>query len=191
MIDLYFEIRKRICPFDEVVRHIPTKQKILDLGCGRGILYNYYLKNFNYIEYTGLDINKKNINKLNKSCNKNCYFKNQDLEKDKINFSEYDCILMIDVMHHLKKNFQNKIMEKILGEMKIGSTLIYKDISNRSFFKGFANRVHDLIFSMQLINYYDSEKIIDYAKNNMKISGINKYNTQNFWYDHEFLIIKK
>ena len=191
MIDLYFEIRKRICPFNLIMNYIPPKQKILDIGCGNSILYQYFLKDNNYISYTGMDKKTKKIDKFKNLNIKKFFFINQSIENSKIDISKYDCILMIDIMHHLKKNHQKRIIEKILLEMKNGSTLIYKDISNQNFFKGLANRLHDLIFNMQFIHYYESKKIIDFARNNLKIKKIKRFNAQVYWYDHEFLIINK
>ena len=108
MIDLYFEIRKRICPFDIILENIPAQKKILDIGCGNGIVYKYYLKNLKYISYTGIDINKRNIIKLNNLKTKKSLFLNKNIEEMIDDISKYDCILMIDVMHHLKINQQKK-----------------------------------------------------------------------------------
>jgi len=191
MIDLYFEIRKRICPFDIVLKNIPTQQKILDIGCGNGIIYKYYLKKLKYISYTGIDNNKKSIIKLNNLKTKKAIFLNKDVKEITNDIAKYDCILMIDIMHHLKINQQKKIIENILLKMKNGSTLIYKDISNRNFIKSLINRFHDLIFNFQFINYYDSKKIINFARKQLNIKDIKEFNIDLFWYEHEFLIIHK
>ena len=60
MIDLYFEIRKRICPFDEVAKRIPTKQKILDLGfVGEPISVNSSFINDNIITIASKKVSRK------------------------------------------------------------------------------------------------------------------------------------
>ena len=46
----------------------------------------------------------------------------------------YDVILIIDIMHHIKKNLQEKLIQKTLSNMKKDSILIFKDISNRNIF---------------------------------------------------------
>lgn len=188
MIDLYYEIRKRICPFDKIAEYIPENKNILDIGCGRGIIYKYFLSNKKYISYTGIDNNLKKINNINSD---NVFFINNNIESILNNIKKYDCILMIDVMHHLNKNKQKYIIEKILTNMKYGSLLIYKDMSNKNFIKSLLNRIHDLIFNLQLINYYESKNIINFVKTKLEVSKIIEFNIQVLWYDHEFIIIQK
>ena len=191
MVDLYFEIRKRICPFDEVANQIPLKKKILDIGCGNGILYKYFLDNKDYISYTGIDKNLKKLQKLQQESSGNAFFLDRKIEDILEDIKNYDCILMIDVMHHINKKHQKMVIENILINMNKGSTLIYKDISNKNFIKPLINRIHDLVISFQLISYYESSKIIKFAKEELKIDSIKKFNIQVLWYDHEFLIINK
>jgi len=191
MIDLYFEIRKRICPFKIIVDYIPPQTKILDLGCGNGIIYKYFLKNSNFISYTGIDNDKKKIKKLQSLNTNKITFLNNNLEEIINIIKNYDCILMIDVMHHLNKKNQKKIIENILKNMKKNSTLIYKDISNKNPIKSLLNRIHDFFFNFQVINYYELKKIISFAKNNLKIKDLKIFIIQVLWYDHEFLIINK
>ena len=191
MIDIYFEIRKRICPFHEVANQIPLKKKILDIGCGNGILYKYFLDNKNYISYTGIDKNLKRLRKLQQKIPNNVYFLNSKIEDILEDIKNYDCILMIDVMHHINKKYQKMVIENILKNMNKGSMLIYKDISNKNFIKPLLTRLHDLIINFQFISYYEPSKIINFAKKEMKINDIKKFNIQTLWYEHEFLIINK
>ncbi len=73
--------------------------------------------------------------------------------------------------------------------MKSGSILIYKDISNKNLFFGLMNRLHDLIYNFQIINYYDSKNIINMIANHK--FTYNHFNKKKFWYDHEFIIITR
>ena len=191
MIDIYFEIRKRICPFHEVVNQIPMGKKILDIGCGNGLLYKYFLNNKDYISYTGIDKNLKKLQKLQQKSPNNVYFLDKKIEDILEDIINYDCILMIDVMHHVNKKYQKMVIENILKKMNKGSILIYKDISSKNFIKSLINRLHDLIISFQFISYYESSKIINFAKEELKIDSIKRFNIQVLWYDHEFLIINK
>ena len=135
MFDLYFEIRKRICPFHEVANQIPLKKKTLDIGCGSGILYKYFLNNKDYISYTGIDKNIKKLQILQQESPSNVFFLDRKIEDILEDINNYDCILMIDVMHHINKKYQKMVIEKILINMNKGSVLIYKDISSKSFIK--------------------------------------------------------
>ena len=108
---------------------------------------------------------------------------------DKI--SNYDCILIIDLMHHIKKENQEIFINSVLKNMQINSILIYKDISNRNIFFALMNKIHDLVYNFQLINYFSSKKIINITSNSPNKYKIRHFYKRVFWYDHEFLIINK
>ena len=50
---IYFKLRPKILPINNILSFIPYNSSILDLGCGKGLLVNY-IKNFN--SYTGVDL---------------------------------------------------------------------------------------------------------------------------------------
>ena len=52
------------------------------------------------------------------------------------------------------------------------------------------NKLHDLIYNREFINYYETDLIIDFIKEEKNIS-FNRFFHRIFWYDHEFLIIQK
>jgi len=182
-----FFLRKIICPFDEIVKVIPENKKILDLGCGNAIILDFLSKK-KFKNYTGIDPKlKKNHNKKNnkiklKSTNAENYFRN---------IQKYDCILIIDLMHHINKEKQDNFIKTILENMQINSILIYKDISNRNTFFGLMNKIHDLIYNFQIIYYFNPKKIIELSSRLPGQFKIKHFYKRVLWYDHEFLIINK
>ena len=171
-------------PHKIIVDNIPLNANILDIGCGSGaILSNKMLSKIN--SYTGIDpkiktqILKDKIKIYNKS-----------LEDMLTEINNYNCIIMIDVMHHIKKSEQEFLFKKIIESMKIDTTFIYKDISSRNFFYSFMNKIHDLLYNFQLIEYLSSDKVKNI------LNYYNKYSYKHFykrilWFDHEFFIIRK
>ena len=182
---VYSYIRKLIYPYKIVLSYINKNSKILDIGCGNGNILND-IKELNFLLYTGIDPKIKTNYK-----NKNVSLLNDKLENYINHISKYDCILMIDVMHHINKNNQEKLITNILQNMKVNSILIYKDISNRNFFYALMNRFHDFVFNFQIIHYLDSNKILEISNNINNTFIINHFYKRILWYDHEFLIIRK
>ena len=175
--------RKYILPLNEIIVNIPLNSNILDVGCGDNLIaQKINLKKFK--SYTGFDINiKKEIN------SKNYRIFKSDWEKMLGQIKNYDVILIIDIMHHIKKNLQEKLIQTTLSNMKKDSILIFKDISNRNIFFSTMNWLHDFVYNFQIINYYSSKKITDILKKD-------KFSYQHFykrilWYDHEFIVIRK
>ena len=183
-MSIYSYLRRRIYPHKIILENIPPKANILDIGCGTGAILNKkMLSKIN--SYTGIDpkiktqILKDKIKIYNKS-----------VENILSEINNYNCIIMIDVMHHINKSEQETIFKKIIETMKIDTTFIYKDISNRNFFYSYMNKTHDLLYNFQLIEYLDSDKIKNLLKNNKKYSFKHFYK-RILWFDHEFFIVRK
>ncbi len=181
-MSIYTYLRKIIYPHNIVIDHIPNNANILDIGCGNNNLLLDSIKN-HINSYTGIDPKiKKNL------YSKNIKITNDSIEKIIDKIQNYNCIIMIDVMHHIKKNEQEKIIKKIINSMKKNSIFVYKDISNRNIVFSFMNRLHDLIYNFENINYFDSKKIISHI--NEEKNSYNHFYKRILWFDHEFLIIK-
>ena len=179
---IYFKIRPLILPIDDILKWIPINSNILDLGCGRGIIANY-IKNFN--SYLGIDLvihtfEKGSKIKFKKS---NCL---NFIEKD---ISKFDTFLLIDILHHIPKNFQESFFNNLISKMKSGDTLIVKDIYPKNFFTKFWNAFHDRLISKQIIRYFDFKNFEKSIKADIKIEK--KYYLRLFLYDHYFLILRK
>ena len=174
-------------PVKELVRLVPANANILDLGCGKAIVLKNLLA-FN--KYTGIDLNTKNINYLSNLNKNNAKFIEGDCIKY-INKSlkEFDCFLLIDVIHHLPVKKQLPFLENLINKMKINDHLIIKDISNKSKVKAYWNIFHDLIVSRQLIPYCDFNILLELMDCNKYV--YNKFIIKKNMYDHIFIVIKK
>ena len=179
---IYFKIRSFILPIDDILRFIPNKSHILDLGCGKGILTNY-LKNFEY--YLGVDLTVQSVpNDIRVNFEKsNC------LSFVEQNLSKFDTFLVIDLLHHIPKNLQESFLNNLISKMKRGDTLIIKDIYPKNLFTKFWNSFHDLLISRQFVRYFNFYIFEKNLGSDVKI--IKNYFIRIFLYDHYFLILHK
>lgn len=100
-----------------ILKYIYSGFKILDVGCGTGLLGYEMKKKGNYVY--GVDISKKELDMTSKRLN---YVKNIDITKHEIILpKDFDIIVFADVLEHLKdplsclKNFKNYL--KVNGEI--------------------------------------------------------------------------
>ena len=190
-LHLYDFIRLKICPLYKIKELIDMRKNILEIGCGKGTFYRKFLINEHNINYTGTDTNIKAIDLLKKYNQNKIKFIYEDIENTIKRVSAFDCILLIDVLHHIEKNRQKQIIELLIENMKPNTLLIYKDISNNNSIKGFINILHDLLFSQQIISYYDMGKIKKFVNLNKFLKIDEYFILKKYWYDHEFLVIRK
>lgn len=103
--------------------------------------------------------------------------------------SAYDCITLIDVLHHITKDVQEAYLRTLAGRMKPGSMLILKDIDASGFLVWF-NRLHDAIFAGNGFQEIPASK----AAAMLEDAGLNiesHWNVRRLWYPHYFLIARK
>ena len=183
-MSIYKSLRKLIYPYNTVLKYIPVGAIILDIGCGDSHIMNDN-KKINFISYTGIDPKIKKEFQIN-----NIKILRQTIEENLEKINSFNCVIMIDVMHHIKKNQQKLIINTILRKLSPGAIFIYKDISTRNKFLGAMNFLHDLLYNFNIINYFNSKKIIKIISNDKNFSYKHFYK-RILWFDHEFLIIKK
>ena len=178
---IYLKLRPLILPIDELIQLIPIRANILDLGCGRGVLLNN-LKTFN--SYTGVDLSARPlINKKIKFIKDDCI---SFIERDLYSFNTFT---IIDLIHHIPKQQQFSFLTKLVNELKKDDILIIKDIYPRNIFFNLWNKLHDLIFAHQLINYFNFKKFEFSLNKNIKI--LRSFHKRILFYDHYFLVLKK
>ncbi len=179
---IYFKLRPKILPINNILSFIPYNSSILDLGCGKGLLVNY-IKNFN--SYTGVDLHviKDNSRPKVRFLKRDC----TEFVKEKIN--TYNTFLIIDLIHHIPRDKQFTFLNDVIMNSKPGDLIIIKDINPRGLIFKFWNSFHDLVIAKQVINYLDFEKFKNSLTHDIKI--IDNYHKRVFLYDHYFLVLQK
>ena len=103
--------------------------------------------------------------------------------------SKYDCVTLIDVLHHIPRDNQEAYLSKLTKNMKPGSTLVLKDIDASSSLV-WLNRLHDAIFAgngFQEIPAAQAEAMLLSA--GLRIEK--QWKVRRLWYPHYFVIARK
>ena len=174
---LYFIIRWQLVSFNKLEELILKKGKILDFGCGRGILSNFLALTSNQRQILGIDIcqNKINQAKIASQNIDNVIFTNQRIKEIE---EKFDTIVMSDVLHHLPIEEQKEIIIKLRKKLTENGVLIIQDINKKSFPKYLVGWLIDVLFSgYKNIFYRSQEEIIAMLKDSgfkVKIYGEDK-----------------
>ncbi len=142
-------------------------KSILEIGCGFGLLSHYLSMQNPDAEVHGIDLDKKRIVAANESKRpQNLTFSHQnalDLED-----RSWDCVVMVDVLHHAGKQNQKTIINKIFHLLKPGGRMVVREIEpGVSLIKYAHAHIFDWIFYWQRSDFMD----VDHLKNLIKEAG--------------------
>lgn len=157
---VYEPLRYLMLPIKEIDAALPSRGRIIDLGCGQGIIASYLAKAKGRT-VIGVDLNNKRIPAVK---SKNLSFKHSDIRNYQI--TSRDNLLISDVLHHLNKNDQIKLI-KNMSKIKKGNYLIIKEIDTQEFVRSRLSRFWDFVFyPKDKINYFSSNGLKELLEKN-------------------------
>ena len=125
----HVRLRWRLCPFLQIADHIPAEGRIVDIGCGRGLLANYLALGSSSRRVIGIDKQVKRIEAARASIkgrdNINFYLRDA-LE---LHDQEFDVIVVSDMLHHLTYPQQDKLLEHCYRILPEGGILLMEDVT--------------------------------------------------------------
>ncbi|MEW6668805.1 MAG: class I SAM-dependent methyltransferase [Thermodesulfobacteriota bacterium] len=131
----YLRTRWRLCPFDLLESTLPRKGRILDFGCGYGILTNLLALRSPDRELVGIDLNRDRIGVAARSVagRRNIRFHLGDVET--LDPEPFDAVVMTDVLHHIDDLHVEILLKKIRQCLRSQGILAIQDVGRRPFWK--------------------------------------------------------
>lgn len=144
---LVIYLRLRLSSYEIIESHVPASGKILDLGCGFGMLTLYLALCSQTRRVKGIDISNRRLRTAEfVSANiRNVTFESGDLLQCAI--EEPDCILLIDSLHYFPILVQNQLLEKCHGHIKPGGKLLVRDSNADKRFRHLITTFHETIMT--------------------------------------------
>lgn len=184
--------RPFITPFVDLLKLIPVKSNVFDIGCGNGALLNLVYQTKDPQKIAGIEISKKLVDNANELLNK--VIDNQLEFHQKVRIQQYDgthlpslkaydVILLVDVIHHIPKRHLDAFFILLKQQMKPGATLILKDIDAGKPIWVLFNKLHDFIVSQEIGNEISNKN----AQLKLQEAGFNIISStykRMLWYPH-------
>lgn len=144
------KLRPHICPFDDVLAHIPLGSSVFDIGCGSGQFAWLVAKYRRPNRVMGCEITPRLVDNARKLFADHPTgiaheFEHFDGRRLPAVASTADVLVLIDVWHHVPVARREELIHSIVGSMKKGAMLIFKDIDADSPLV-WANKFHDVLF---------------------------------------------
>lgn len=129
VLEWYLKIKTRLeNNYQQFHELLPRDGKILDLGCGYGFMaYLLYWASQNQRRITGIDYDAEKI-----ATASHCFGKTDDLQFihadiTHISLEPYNAITILDVLHYLEPEQQERVLEKCVESLLPGGMLLVRD----------------------------------------------------------------
>lgn len=131
--------RWRLCPFLQIAGFIPEEGRIVDIGCGRGMLANYLALTGPARRVTGIDRQERRIRTAQATVKgrENIEFRFQDARD--LRPEEFDVIVISDMLHHLTYPEQEKLLGHCSEVLPPGGVLLLEDVGRKPAWKWMAH----------------------------------------------------
>lgn len=185
------KLRGIVCPMEEVCHSVPLGCSVFDLGCGTGAMLVDLIKIRSVNSVGGCEISNSLLDAAQQSVSKELGVPGIFLQASEPPscIGDFDCITLIDVLHHIPKGLQSSYLGQMAGHMKSGALLVLKDIDAFSPLVWF-NRLHDAVFAgngFQEIGQSAAQELVE-------ASGLRLESTREIrklWYPHYLVLARK
>ena len=99
MLDKFF--LKFIDAFNLLNKDLSVSKKVLDIGCGEGVISNLLYDKFNNIKITAVDYFEEAIKKAKENNPRNIFFDTGDITALKYTDNSFDIVVSTEVLEHI------------------------------------------------------------------------------------------
>jgi 2-polyprenyl-3-methyl-5-hydroxy-6-metoxy-1,4-benzoquinol methylase len=188
--------RPYICPFSEIIEAIPAGSRLLDVGCGSGLLVGL-LASVNRVELAvGFDSSAPAVAAARVALKNLDPDQRQRVEVRMLSVEEpwpegeFDVVTIVDVVHHIPRKFQRDVLRQAAAKLSPGGLLLYKDIAPRPLWRATMNRLHDMVVVREWSKYVSAESVREWLEDE-GCSQVSRTHIDMLWYRHDFAIFRK
>lgn len=139
----HVRLRWRLCPFLQIAGHVPKEGKIVDIGCGRGLLANYLALESSSRQVAGIDKQVKRIEAAQASVKGRENIRFYLMDALELQQREFDVIVVSDMLHHLTYPQQAKLLEHCYRILPKEGVLLMEDVTPDPKWKWLAHFIID------------------------------------------------
>lgn len=154
----YINLRWMLSHFEDMEKYIPSEARVLDVGCGYGLLANFIALKNEKRSVIGTDFSYSRITIASTTIKnrKNINFIKSDLNE--LDYTSYQTVAFHDVLHHFPYNIQDELLKRIYKQIKFGGIVLIKELDNRPVWKYCISYMLDTILYLGDSIFYRSKE---------------------------------
>jgi len=188
--------RPTICPFHELLRYVPTDARVLDIGCGGGLLLALLAATRSPSELTGIDSSRRAIAVAQANLERfgmplpRLFLLDANAPWPVDGQGGYDTVILCDVLHHVPAAAQRLLLERAGAAVAPGGVLVYKDIYPEGLVRPNASRLHDLLIARERIAIPRIADVVGAVTGaGLGLEHVQRINM--LWYGHELAVFRR
>jgi len=194
MVRFMQRYRSYICPLHEVIREVPAQSRVLDVGCGNGLLLNLLAHQGRIGHGHGFDLSGPAIDVARQVALRHPPDRTITFETRSVNQGiprlGFEVVTVVDVLHHIPDAYKQAFVADLCDAVPEGGRLIIKDMVCRPRWRAAANRLHDLVMARQWVEHADPAHVEQWAaRKGMVVRRRATFNT--LWYGHWLLVMQR
>jgi len=141
-------IRWKTCPFEKVSEFVPKNGRVLELGCGFGLMSNLLAFESHERDVLGIDVSPEKILVAKTTLNnrRNIRFEVSDIFNPALfKSARYNCIIIVDVLYLIPLEKWKIIFENCYHALMTGGILLVKEQGTKPGWKYLWNRAQEFL----------------------------------------------
>jgi 2-polyprenyl-6-hydroxyphenyl methylase/3-demethylubiquinone-9 3-methyltransferase len=147
-VALYAYLRWRLCPFEQIEKYIPKEGRVIDIGCGYGLLANFLTLKSNRRDVTGIDLSGKRISVAQKTTDNRNKIRFKLVNVLDLQLGKYCAMVMSDFLHHIDYKAQEELLVRCYQKIPPEGLLIIEEVDNRPLCKYWFNTIVDRMLNI-------------------------------------------
>lgn len=149
---------------EEIDQYLPTRGRILDLGCGFGLFSLFFASAAREREVVGVDLDEKRVDTARLTAKRlglsNVSYHHGDVVTWAADGS-FDAIYSLDVLHHVPAEAVPGLLGALRAKLQPGGVLVVKEVANRPFLKMLFTLALDrvMVGLREPIHYWDPDEL--------------------------------
>jgi 2-polyprenyl-3-methyl-5-hydroxy-6-metoxy-1,4-benzoquinol methylase len=156
----YLRTRWRLCPFEIIESHVPRKGRILDFGCGYGMLSNFLALKSPDRQVLGIDLNRARIEVARRSSKWHPEVSFQLGDVRDFQGIPFDAVVMTDVLHHIDDANVRVLLRIIHSCLSAQGTLVVLDVDRSPLRKFYTTYLIDRLLNLSRSLHYRSRDLL-------------------------------